>query len=270
MGRYLLTLAALLFSAGADADLQLEISDVTGGSTVSSNGQKARIDVNGTPGFVIVDYTSGEIFMVDPGRNEVLRGNVSSSGEAEQNTGVSLEDKGGGQKIAGYDTRKYHLMAGGHQCGTVYTSERLLEHAGVRSMLESMSNLKRATRGMMGSMSVMLSDCERASMQTSEVMQSAGAPMKVLDENGRLVYEVLSVDTAKALPVDYHDLPSGMKVVDMKEMVQRTMEQTRQALEQMPEMNELMQQIQQSGGQMDEDMQQQIKQMLEQLQQSQQ
>jgi hypothetical protein len=80
---------------------------------------------------------------------------------------------------------------------------------------------------------------------------------------------VLSVDTAKSLPASFYDLPSGMKAVDMKEMAQRTMEQTRQALEQMPGMNELIQQIQQSGGEMDEDMQQ-LQQMLEQLQQSQQ
>lgn len=270
MGRYLLILAPLLFSAGAGADLQLEIMDVSDSSTVSSNGQKARIDVNDTPGFVIVDYASGEIFMVDPGRNEVLRGNVSSPGEVEQDLGVSLEDKGGGQKIAGYDTRKYHLMTGGRQCGTVYTSEKLFEHAGVRGMFESMRNLKRATRNLMGSMGGMLSDCQRASMQMTEVMESAGAPMKILDENGRLVSEVLSVDTAKTLPADYYDLPSGMKVIDMKEMVQRTMEQIRQALEQVPEKDELMQQNQQDGGQIDEDMQKQIQQMLEQLKQSQQ
>ncbi len=270
MGRYLLTLAALLFSAGAVADLQFRMKDVTGGSTVSSNGQKARIDASGTPGFVIIDYASGEIFMIDPGRNEILHTNVSGSGEVEQDIGVRLKDKGGGQKIAGYDTRKYELMAGGRQCGTVYASEKLFEYAGVRGMYESMRNLQRATRSMMGGMSSMLTDCQRAGMQMSEVMESAGAPMKILDENGRLISEVLSVDTAKPLPADYYDLPTGMKMVDMREMAQRTMEQTREALEQMPEMNDLMQQIQQSGGQMDEDMQQQMQQMLEQLQQSQQ
>ncbi len=270
MIRYLWIAVALFFSAVAGADLQLEIRDVTGGSTVSSNGQKARIDANGSPGFVIVDYASGEIFMVDPARREVMRASPSDPGQAEAGLGVSLKDKGGGQKIAGYLTRKYHLMAGGRQCGTVYASQKLFEHTAVRGMFESMRNLQRATRSMMGGMSAMLTDCQRAGMQMGEVMESAGAPMKILDENGRLITEVLSVDTAKSLPADYYDLPSGMRVVDMKEMAQRAMEQTRQALEQMPDMNELMQQIQQSGGEMNEDMQQQIQQMLEQLQQSQQ
>ncbi len=267
MKKYFTILIALLFSAGASADLQLVIDDFTGGSTVSSNGQKARIDARGTPGFVIIDYASGEIFMVDPSRKEVMRTNVSDPGEAEADIVVSLKDKGGGQKIAGFNTRKYRIMAGGQKCGTVHASKKMFDYEGVMGMFESMRNLQRATRGMMSGMTGMLTVCQRAGMQMSEVMESVGAPMKMIDENGRVVSEVKSVDTAKNLPASHYDVPAGMKVVDMSEMAQRTMEQTQQALEEMPDMNELMQQIQKSGGQLDEDTQKQLQQMLEQLQQ---
>ncbi len=269
MKKILLTLITIAASGAASADIQLQIKDFRGTSTVSSNGQMARIEDGNMPGYVLVDYNSGQILMVDPSRNEAMSSTVQAQPGAASDLKISLKDRGGGQKIAGYDTRKYILRAGGQKCGTIYASKKLLANNDIRAMFESMRNMQRATAGMMGSMGGLVPVCQRAQVQLADEMESVGAPMKMLDKNGRLVSEVTRVHIGKKLPADYYDLPAGIKVVDMTEMTERAMQQTQQALEQMPDMNELMQQIQESGGQMDEGMQEQLQQMLQQLQQQQ-
>ncbi len=272
MKKMLTALIVLAASGAAMADVQLEIRDFRGASIASSNGQKARFEDANTPGYVIIDFTSGQMLMVDPARNEAMAASVQGQPADGGGGGieVSLKDKGGGQKIAGYSTRKYVFRAAGRKCGTVYASKKLFNNRDVRALFESMRSMQRASRSMMGSMGGMMSECQRANLQLADSMESVGAPMKILDENGRVISEITRVHIGKSLPAGHYELPAGTRVVDMQEMSNRALQQSQQAMEQMPEMNQLMQQIQQSGGQVDEDLQQQIQQMIQQMQKQQQ
>ena len=264
MKRTLLTSVALVFLSGAQADVLITIKDGKGRtSAFSSDGKMARIEDKQMPGHAIINYQSGEFFMVDSKRKEIMRTVIESGGVADDSStvSVSLKDKGGGQKIAGYSTRKYEMRANGEPCGTIYASSKLLQNKDVQAIFESMRNMQRFSRSMRGGMSGMMTVCQQANMQLADVIESSGAPMKVIDENGKLVSEVLAVDTNKKFPANHYDLPAGMKVVDMSEMMNQATQQTQEMMENMPDMNELMKQIQQSGGQMTEEMQQQMEKM---------
>ena len=277
-------LIALAFTGAASADIQLKIKNsMDSTSTVTSNGQMARIDDDKMPGRVIVDYSGAQIFLVDSRRGEVLRVNLQGEQMAPEGIGVSLKDKGGGQKIAGYLTRKYELHAGGQKCGVVYTSQELMANNAIRGMFEAMRSMQNMTSGMMGGMgnlSSLLTDCQRANMQLADVVESAGAPLKVIDEYGSTVSEVISVNTEMQVPGGFYDVPAGMQVVDMTEKMNSAMQQGQEMMQQMPnvdevmknmpDMDELMQQIQQGGGEMSDEMQQQLQKLMQQLQQQQQ
>lgn len=267
MSRLLVALTALVIGATASADVQIKMKGLHGSnSTISSDGRRARIEDDKMPGYVIVDYTAGQIMMVDPQRGEAMSTTIAQAEAAGDDVQVSLRKQGGGPKIAGYGTRKYQLTANGKACGSVYTSKKLLDNGGVRAMFEAMRNMQRASRGMMGGFGGLLSDCQRASMQLSEVLDAAGAPLKIIDENGSVVSEVTRVDTDKKLPASHYRLPAGIKVVDMSERMNQAMQQGQQMMQQMPDMNELMQQMQGSGGEMSEEMQQQMQQQMQQMQ----
>jgi hypothetical protein len=264
---------SLLLASNALADVQMLILDGNGrASTFSSNGQKTRVDDQKAPGFIIIDYASNEIFMVDPKRNEIMKASLKQVASRDSGTAVSinLKDQGGGKKIAGYDTRKFKMIVGGKGCGTVYASQKLLKNSDVRAIFESMRNLQQFSRGMMSGMSGMLTVCQRAGMQLADVIESSGAPLQVVDENGKLISDVTSVDTDKTFASNHYDLPAGMNVVDMSEKVNQAAQQTQQLMESMPDMDELMDQIQQGGGEMTEETQQQLQEMMKQLQQQQQ
>lgn len=273
MKRIVFTLVSLALFANAIADVQTTVKDGFGSSsTFSSNGQLVRIDGNKIPGFIIIDFASGEFFMVDSSRNEIMKtsvGQIDTAGGAAS-LSVSLKDKGGGQKIAGYPTRKFEIIADGEPCGTVYASSKLLKNKDVRAIFESMRNMQQFSRRMMGGMSEILSVCQRANMQMADVIESAGAPLRVVDQGGKTLSEVLAVDTDKKFADNHYELPDGMEVVDISERMNQAAQQTRQMMENMPDMDELMQQMQQGDGQMTEEMQQQMKQLMEQMQQQQQ
>jgi len=265
MNRFFLALVSLALGGTAAADVQFEIRDFSGQtSLVSSNGSKSRIDSAGMPGYAIVDHGNGEFLMVDPERKEVLATTLGTEGVVVGSEAISvrLEDRGGGQKIAGYATRKFHFIANGEDCGTIYGSRKLMQNDRVRAMLDAMRGMQNISRSMTAGFSGILPVCQRANLHLSGVMESAGVPMRVVDASGKTLLEIVSVDTDKSLPADFYRLPVGMKNVDMDEKMKQAAEQ----MKNMPDMNQMMEQMQQGGAQMTPEMQQQMQQQLEQMQ----
>jgi len=265
---FLIALAWAVFCGPAAADVKLVIKDFSGkSSTIYSNGQRSRIESGQMPDYAIVDHGSGEILVVDSERKEItslkLAGQTATGGAS---LSVSLEDRGGGQKIAGYLTRKYQIIANGESCGTVYASKKLIENSELRGMFEAMRGLQDLALGMTAGMSAMLPVCQRANLELADAMASSGAPMRVLDAGGKLISEVIAVDTEHSVAAGSYAVPAGMKIVSMDDK----MNQARPQMQNMPDMNELMQQMQQSGGEISPEMQQQMEQMKNMLQQLQQ
>lgn len=266
-------LVAIALYANATADVQITVKDGFGNnSTFSSNGQLVRIEGQQVSGFIIIDYASGEFFMVDSKRGEIMRTSLGEVdvGDEIATLEVSLKDKGGGQKIAGYLTRKFELTADGERCGAVYASRKLLENNGIRAIIESMRNMQQFSRRMMAGMSEVLPVCQRANMQMADTLGSSGAPLRVVDKSGKMLSEVLTVDTDKKMDSKYYELPDGMEVVDMSEKMNQAAQQNQEMMKNKQDMDELMQQMQQGDGQMTEEMQQQLEQLENRLQQQQQ
>jgi hypothetical protein len=260
-----MTLAALLLGGNVIADVQFEIRDFSGRtSTVSSNGDRTRIDNAGMPGYAIVDHGSGEFLIIDTSRREVMattpgRDGVMVGGETIR---VSLEDGGGGQKIAGYETRKFRFLANGENCGTIYGSAKLLKNDRVRAILDAMRGMQTVSRSMTAGLAGVMPLCQRASLHLSGVMDTAGVPMRVLDAGGKTLSEIVAVDTGKDLPADFYRVPAGLKRIDMDAKMKQAAEQ----MQNLPDMNQMMEQMQQGGAQMTPEMQQQMQQQMQQLQ----
>lgn len=265
---FIVALFSLVFCGSAAADVKLVVKDFSGkSSTIYSNGQRSRIESGQMPGYAIVDHVSGEFLVVDSNRKEIISLKLADkAATGGTQLGVSLKDKGGGQKIAGYLTRKYQVDVNGENCGTVYASKQLLENSELRGMFETMRGFQEIARGMTAGMSSMLSVCQRANLELTDAMASSGAPMRMLDAGGKLISEVVSVDSDHSVAAGNYAVPAGMKVVSMDEK----MNQATQQMQNMPDMNELMQQLQKSGGEISPEMQQQMEQMKNMLQQLQQ
>ena len=248
------------------ADVQIDFKNVKGStSTISSNGHKVRINGAQMPGYVLVDSASGEFFMVDPERKEIIRATPVEIAldEEDERLSVSLMPRGTGDEIAGYGTGRFDLISNGIQCGRVNGSSELVQNQDLQHMFEAMQGMHKMMRSLMAGMAGLLTECQRATSRLSDLVETAGFVMRVVDDKGKLLFEVLSVDNSIKLADDYYALPADMAVVNMNEKVEQALQKGQQIIQQAPDMNQMMQQ---SEGQMDEQTQQQMQQMMEQMQ----
>jgi len=252
------------------ADVQIKFKDVSGrSSTISSSGQKVRINGANMSGYVVVDSASGDYFMVDPRHNEIIRATpVEIAGVKEdERLSISLKPRGVGEDIAGYGTGRFDLISNGIQCGILNGSSELMQNRDLRLMFEAMQGMHKMMRSLSAGMAGLLTECQRATSRLADLVDTAGFAMRVVDNKGELLFEVLSLSTDAKLAENYYELPAGMKVVDMNEKVKQAMRQGQEVIQKMPDMNQMMEQIEQNGGQMTPEMQQQMQKMMEQMQQ---
>jgi hypothetical protein len=252
------------------ADVQISFKDVKGAtSTISSNGKKVRINDAQMSGYVLVDSASGEFFMVDPERNEIIRATPVeiAGGEEDERLSISLKPRGAGEEIAGYGTGRFDLISNGIQCGILNGSSELMQNRDLRNMFKAMQAMHKMMRSLMAGMAGLLTECQRATSRLSDLVDTAGFVMRIVDDQGKLLFEVLSVDTRATLAAKYYDLPADMTVVDMNDKVEQAMQQGQEIIQEMPDMEQIMQQIQQNGGEINEETKQQMQQMMEQMQQ---
>ena len=130
-------------------------------------------------------------------------------------------------------------------------------------MFEAMQGMHKMMRSLSAGVAGLLTECQRATSRLADLVDTAGFIMRVVDDKGELMFDVLSVSTDANLADDYYALPAGGKVVDMNEKVKQAMQKGQEIIQQMPDME----QIQQGGGQVDEETQQQLQQMMKQMQQ---
>lgn len=263
-------LLALATCGAAWADVQIDYRDVTGATyTMRSNGLRVRINGGQMPGYLLLDGSTGEFFIVDSERKEVIR--VSTQDiegvAADKQLTVSLKPRGGGEKIAGYQTGRFDLIASGLYCGTLNGSSELIRNRELKRMLEAMQGMHKLTRSKMARLAGGLTECQQASAQMADQADTSGFVMRYTDDQGQVLFEVLSVNTNQLVELEYYQLPPGMKVVDMDETMDQAFKQDEQVQQKMPDMDELMKQMQQSGGEMTPELQQQLQKMMEQLQQ---
>lgn len=277
MKKIIVAAMALVLTKPVFADVQMTILDGEGRtSIISSDGNRARIEEQGEPGFIVIDYSAREMLIVDTQRGEVMstslgKGTVGVTGSG--GVDVRLQGKGGGPVIAGYGTKKYSYTANGESCGIIYASKKLLENSGVRGLFESMRAMQAQSRSMMQGMgSGFLNLCQQANLLLTDSLEEIGAPMRIIGQDGQVESEVLRVKKDANFPSSHYEAPAGMTPVDMQQKVQEAMQGTGEMMQgtEIPDMNELMQQMEESGMEIPDEAMEQLKQLQQQLQQMQQ
>ncbi len=261
------------------ADLRVTLKSGGGQiSTITTNGQKARMDDPQDPSYVVANYASGQFNVVNLQEQEVL---VMSSADMPVTSEVSassvdirLEKRSKGPTIAGYKTREYALTANGRHCATIFGSKKMLKKAGISGLFEFMGRMQQQSHKMMGAYRGTMDVCTQATQQLSQSYQTTGAPLRLLDETGKLESEVIKIKTDEKTKPGYYSIPAGFNVIIMKDKMNAASQQSQQMMEQMggnmPDMNELMQQFQGQGDEIPEEAMEKLKQMQEMFKQYQQ
>ncbi len=244
----ILILCTLSLHGVTQADTQIKTIGNDGEySTITSNGNIARIDNSSEPGYVLIDTRKQQFNMVDPQRRQVTVVNLKNSKKPAQaatnQVKVSLNRIGKGPKIAGYRTDKYTLSANGRLCNTIFGSKAALNIKSMAELFDAMDTMEQSL-DMMGGFRSMMDECDEANMQSAELFKAAGAPLRVIDANGQLESEVQSINSNTKVAKNFYQIPASYQQVSMQQQINQARQQMQQN---MPDMNQIMQQMQQGG-----------------------
>lgn len=219
--------------------------------TVLTDGQKARMDMAGSE-YVIVDYTTHQMKMVNPAKQEVMVVDADGLPKTGSAPGINTELRriGSGGKVAGYDTNKFEYFADGDSCGVVYGSKQAFEAEGIKDLLNAMKIMIERQRAMLGGLAGMMNACILADMKMSDHVDTLGVPMRT-EKRGKLDMEIKSIELNANVKASTFVIPAAYRTVSMNEQLNGMGKQghalQQQQQPQMQHMMQQMQQMQQSG-----------------------
>ena len=224
----------------------VEITDTEGLTRIFRDGSKSRLEMSGESGYMVIDSAAQTVHAVVPEERMVMDmsdslKNAPDAGPASS-VKIKLNKQGSGPRISGYKTTRYSYSADGKDCGTLFTSQQALADTGINDMFAMMERLSAQADAMMSAFGQQDADpCERTGPGLTDMLKKIGAPLRILDSNGKTVSEVITIDKDAALPANAFAIPADYKVHNTDQMMRDTLQQ----IQKMPDMQELMKQMQQ-------------------------
>lgn len=260
---YKATLMSILLISAINfvfADTLIKIKTEDGSiSEIQSNGKSTRLSMAPEPGYVLINHSNNNMYIVMPEERTILNMKAEKSPAIPPaKLDVKIRELGKGPTIAGYATKKFNLTADGQDCGTIFGSQQALNNSDINKVFVAVNEIMASQNQMTGGMSPMKDACEQADMDLLGQTKMTGLPLKTLDANGALTSEVISINTREKFSDKNFDLPPDYTITTMAEMMQdmqqQMAEQMQEATKHMPDMEQMMNQMENMSPEMKEEL----------------
>lgn len=211
---------ALAYSATLNAATLIEMADDGEVMKMWLEGTKLRQDAEG--GYVIMDWDAGKWYFVnlDGGMvidlSHMLSAKSGTGGPGQGVDGASVDKVGGGPTIAGYDTVHYEISIDGEPCQDIFVSTKAMRDIGSNDVFERLQSMDQDDDEDMdfgyGS------PCDQADQAYD--LSKLGFPMRIEETESGEVFEVRRIEVDAKLPDGGFELPAGMQIMDMSQMMQ--------------------------------------------------
>ena len=246
-------LAFLVTSSPALADTVIEFKYSDKTSQFLTNGNMARINSRGTDDYQLVNFKTSTVYSVTPEDKQIT--NLSSSipsisGVKPPSVRSDIKPSGRGPAIAGYSTNKYLLSANGEYCGTLFASKDALKGSAIENMFDTLKTMADRHLESLGGFAMLIPTCQLARIQLVENLQHIGAPMRVLDTDGKMETEITSIIKNAGVDPHYYAFPANYRKVSMDEKIEQVLSsstQTEQKPKSRAELRHEMRDLQRSG-----------------------
>ncbi len=221
-----------------------------------SDGKMGRLNTKDGTTFVIVDYAKQSMKVVSAQHRQVLdmTDAIASKGPAQpaaDKPALSFETDGDGPVVAGYNTTQFKLLVNGQFCGTIFGSKQAMDDSGLDQMFTLLRKVAEQSAGAIAAAQSGANPCIRGKTDIFGQLSSIGAPLRTIDENGRIESEVTGIRKDVILPSDTFVIPSEYTVVSAAEQMKNVELQLRAELqkmaENMPETEKKLAELQKNG-----------------------
>jgi len=215
--------------------------------TVLIEGDKVRMESSkGRGDYTLIYLTTKKVFMVDERNKRVIKmgvgeelpplpPNLPSRDKSQKipEVDAKLVKLGAGPEILNYATEHYQIVANEVVCSDEYFSETARSIAGLENFINTLAELAQDRKQKMGQMPMPLlarDPCMQAREKLEGELVKLGVPMRSTDNKGRVMTEVVSIETDMKVDAEQFDLPKDYPVMTEKEVVQAMEQASRQQM----------------------------------------
>jgi len=212
--------SALIYSASLGAATLIEFLDSEGEtSKMWIDGAKMRMDTS--EGYSLTDWKMRKMYFVSTEEGMVMDmssflATTPAKGETRKSVTADAKKMGSGPEVAGYKTIHYKISVEGQHCMDVFLSARAMEDLAAKEVMQWMQEL--ANMGMEEEATRWSDPCDDADQGMDYV--KLGFPMRTIQVDDGQTDEVTAIVLNASLPEGGFDLPKGMQVMDMGQMMQ--------------------------------------------------
>ncbi|HHM04285.1 MAG TPA: hypothetical protein ENJ19_00900 [Gammaproteobacteria bacterium] len=170
----------------------------------------ARVQTLGTAEYLLLGLARPNIYAVDPATRQAVDLSAMVGGaDTAAGPAPRLEAAGPGPKIAGWATRRYEMRAAGRRCGSYFFAPASLRSKDVKNFLVAMARFAATKR----QQNAAAASCEHAVDVAESAYPQLGLALRVLDDKGKVSYQILKLDVNADIPPAATRLPADFAVV---------------------------------------------------------
>jgi hypothetical protein len=129
-----------------------------------------------------------------------------------------------------YPTQHYQVVANGVICSDEYFSKAARQVVGLDDFIKVLATLSQDRKQKMGTMPLPVTrdPCMQAQDKLEQELSELGVPMRSVDKNGRVVTEIVSIETEVPVEAGKFELPKDYPVLTEKQVIQAMEAEMRQ------------------------------------------
>jgi len=268
MKKMLLLILLLMTTISSHAATIVEIDSDEGKSTLYSDGKMAKVTMEGETDYMVLD-SEAETFQVVMDKQKMIMDMTSlwtnaPAATSTQDSRVKINSIGTGPKLVGYQTKQYDLLVDGKYCGSVFSSTKALADSRLARIFVMFQTMAAKTQSLIPTGMMQEDHCDsEAKEQLIARINEIGMPLKVLNKDRKVDYQIAKITLDTQLPANVFDIPQHYKVQNMQQMQQAVGEQMQKH---MPKIEKLIQQSGQDLPPAAAEQIQKLQQMMEQMQ----
>jgi hypothetical protein len=208
----------LVCSAGLQAATLIEYVESEGETMkIWFQGAKMRMEAEGA--YMLMDWEAKKMYIVSPEEgmamdmSHVFAAQPKSEGDSGPKAVVSKV--GDGPEIAGYDTVHYKISVEGEHCQDIYASKKAYKNLDAEDLFDRIQKLSDSD---MEGMDEWSTPCDYAEQGLD--FAELGFPMRTEYAESGAFEEVKRIVPDAGQPDGGFDVPAGLEVMDMSQMMQ--------------------------------------------------
>jgi hypothetical protein len=208
----------LVCSAGLQAATLIEYVESEGETMkIWFQGAKMRMEAEGA--YMLMDWEAKKMYIVSPEEGMAMDMShvfaAQSKGGGDSGPKAVVSKVGDGPEIAGYDTVHYKISVEGEHCQDIYASKKAYKNLDAEDLFDRIQKLSDSD---MEGMDEWSTPCDYAEQGLD--FAELGFPMRTEYAESGAFEEVKRIVPDAGQPDGGFDVPAGLEVMDMSQMMQ--------------------------------------------------